>query len=207
MYFRHFGFTLAKRFGAPWPKEPSSAAHREKGFRTVQGCRPGRRADRPKMDAPGHAPECVASNTHRNVSLPIMFGGEATAGQAGTFLSAGRLPTLMPAEESKLDLDESCSESSSKSSSLYEHDALAGRAIAKPPIGPYPEAFKEDDDDDSLGDSEGSSKGGSAGVMKKAWRPEEDAQLMALVTEMGPAHWSIIASYLEGRVGKQCRER
>ena len=43
--------------------------------------------------------------------------------------------------------------------------------------------------------------------MKRAWQPEEDAQLMQLVTELGPCHWSVIASYLEGRVGKQCRER
>ena len=33
------------------------------------------------------------------------------------------------------------------------------------------------------------------------------AQLMQLVTELGPCHWSVIASHLEGRAGKQCRER
>merc|ERR1719424_1253551 len=43
--------------------------------------------------------------------------------------------------------------------------------------------------------------------MKRAWQAEEDTKLLQLVTEFGPCHWSIIASHLEGRVGKQCRER
>ena len=43
--------------------------------------------------------------------------------------------------------------------------------------------------------------------MKRAWQPAEDDYLMKLVTELGPCHWSVIASHLDGRVGKQCRER
>ena len=39
------------------------------------------------------------------------------------------------------------------------------------------------------------------------WTPEEDAKVKALVKELGPKKWSIIASNLPGRIGKQCRER
>merc|ERR1719382_5407 len=45
------------------------------------------------------------------------------------------------------------------------------------------------------------------GVMKRAWLSEEDVQLLQLVQEHGPRRWSVIASQLPGRVGKQCRER
>eukprot|EP00967_Tisochrysis_lutea_P120312 scaffold197128_cov40-Tisochrysis_lutea.AAC.4 len=45
------------------------------------------------------------------------------------------------------------------------------------------------------------------GVLKRAWQPEEDAKLLALIQEQGPRRWGIIASHLPGRVGKQCRER
>jgi len=44
-------------------------------------------------------------------------------------------------------------------------------------------------------------------VQKVAWTPEEDAILLELVAEHGPQKWSIIAMHLEGRIGKQCRER
>merc|ERR1719197_2359126 len=43
--------------------------------------------------------------------------------------------------------------------------------------------------------------------MKRAWMPEEDTRLLELVEEYGPRRWSMIASHLENRVGKQCRER
>lgn len=45
------------------------------------------------------------------------------------------------------------------------------------------------------------------GVVKIAWTNEEDNHLLQLVQEHGPRRWSIIASQLPGRVGKQCRER
>ena len=72
-------------------------------------------------------------------------------------------------------------------------------------MGPYQD---DDDDDDDSSDGAGTgSSHSSAGVMKRAWQAEEDTKLLQLVTEFGPCHWSIIASHLEGRVGKQCRER
>ena len=60
---------------------------------------------------------------------------------------------------------------------------------------------KEDDGED--GDDDDS----KAGVMKRAWAPEEDTRLLELVEEYGPRRWSVIAQHLQGRVGKQCRER
>lgn len=44
-------------------------------------------------------------------------------------------------------------------------------------------------------------------VQKCAWTPEEDMILCELVKANGPKKWSVIASSLEGRIGKQCRER
>eukprot|EP00301_Raphidiophrys_heterophryoidea_P027688 c9777_g1_i1.p1 GENE.c9777_g1_i1~~c9777_g1_i1.p1 ORF type:complete len:358 (-),score=58.43 c9777_g1_i1:304-1377(-) len=44
-------------------------------------------------------------------------------------------------------------------------------------------------------------------VQKCAWSPEEDAILMKMVSLHGPKRWSLISQSLEGRVGKQCRER
>ena len=44
-------------------------------------------------------------------------------------------------------------------------------------------------------------------IIKGAWSGEEDEIVMSLVKKLGPKHWSIIASYLPGRIGKQCRER
>jgi myb proto-oncogene protein len=36
---------------------------------------------------------------------------------------------------------------------------------------------------------------------------EEDVLLTNLVLENGAKNWSLIASHLKGRIGKQCRER
>ena len=44
-------------------------------------------------------------------------------------------------------------------------------------------------------------------IIKGAWSVEEDEVVISLVKKLGPKHWSIIASYLPGRIGKQCRER
>lgn len=44
-------------------------------------------------------------------------------------------------------------------------------------------------------------------VQKCAWSPEEDMVLLELVRMHGPKKWSIIANALDGRIGKQCRER
>ena len=54
-------------------------------------------------------------------------------------------------------------------------------------------------------------KTGPAGIeekgTKRPWTTEEDAAVLRLVGEHGPKGWSTIASQIEGRVGKQCRER
>jgi len=47
----------------------------------------------------------------------------------------------------------------------------------------------------------------SPGFMKGAWTKEEDDILISLVREQGAKNWSTIASNLNGRIGKQCRER
>jgi Myb-like DNA-binding domain len=44
-------------------------------------------------------------------------------------------------------------------------------------------------------------------VTKGPWTPEEDAKVLEVVAEFGPQKWTKIASFLPGRIGKQCRER
>ena len=39
------------------------------------------------------------------------------------------------------------------------------------------------------------------------WTKAEDARMVELVNQYGTQKWSIIGSFLEGRNGKQCRER
>jgi len=45
------------------------------------------------------------------------------------------------------------------------------------------------------------------GLVKGAWTKEEDDILCSLVKQQGPKNWSTIAAHLNGRIGKQCRER
>ena len=42
---------------------------------------------------------------------------------------------------------------------------------------------------------------------KKRWTEEEDQQLFELVIMKGPGQWEIISNEIDGRNGKQCRER
>ncbi|ETV96958.1 hypothetical protein H310_09812 [Aphanomyces invadans] len=42
---------------------------------------------------------------------------------------------------------------------------------------------------------------------KQAWTEAEDQTMVALVRGLGAHKWGVIASYLPGRSGKQCRER
>jgi hypothetical protein len=44
-------------------------------------------------------------------------------------------------------------------------------------------------------------------LVKGPWTAEEDATVERLVGEYGAKKWSLIASHLPGRIGKQCRER
>lgn len=42
---------------------------------------------------------------------------------------------------------------------------------------------------------------------KGPWSKEEDVMLISLVETLGARKWSVVAQSLQGRVGKQCRER
>ena len=44
-------------------------------------------------------------------------------------------------------------------------------------------------------------------LVKGTWTREEDELVVDLVARYGPKKWSLIASHLTGRIGKQCRER
>ncbi|KAM7348019.1 proto-oncogene like protein Myb [Cochliomyia hominivorax] len=44
-------------------------------------------------------------------------------------------------------------------------------------------------------------------LIKGPWTKEEDEKVMELVGRFGPKKWTLIARYLNGRIGKQCRER
>ena len=137
-----------------------------------------------------------------------------------TVSASWSLPEHQHQPEHQLNLDEVLSDSSKST------DRGTASAATRPPTPPGTQASSSasvSDDEQAGEDSSsgeqatgigqlmfshhhhGSSKG--AGVMKRAWQPEEDQQLLQLVTELGPCHWSVIASYLEGRAGKQCRER
>ena len=45
------------------------------------------------------------------------------------------------------------------------------------------------------------------GLVKGPWTPDEDAMVVQLVQKYGQKKWSFIARQLQGRLGKQCRER
>eukprot|EP00029_Vermamoeba_vermiformis_P001149 TRINITY_DN11317_c0_g1_i1.p1 TRINITY_DN11317_c0_g1~~TRINITY_DN11317_c0_g1_i1.p1 ORF type:complete len:607 (-),score=174.81 TRINITY_DN11317_c0_g1_i1:139-1959(-) len=44
-------------------------------------------------------------------------------------------------------------------------------------------------------------------LVKGPWTKEEDELVVTLVKQHGAQKWSLIASHLKGRIGKQCRER
>ncbi|KAL5558813.1 hypothetical protein UlMin_035024 [Ulmus minor] len=44
-------------------------------------------------------------------------------------------------------------------------------------------------------------------LVKGPWSKEEDEVIVELVKKFGPKKWSTIAQHLQGRIGKQCRER
>ncbi|XP_060950127.1 myb-related protein A [Limanda limanda] len=44
-------------------------------------------------------------------------------------------------------------------------------------------------------------------LVKGPWTKEEDQKVVDLVHKYGPKRWSVIAKHLQGRIGKQCRER
>ncbi|KAJ1618493.1 hypothetical protein T492DRAFT_1092095 [Pavlovales sp. CCMP2436] len=44
-------------------------------------------------------------------------------------------------------------------------------------------------------------------LAKRLWTPAEDEQLLAVVHKFGASRWSLIATHVAHRAGKQCRER
>ncbi|XP_036319072.1 myb protein [Rhagoletis pomonella] len=44
-------------------------------------------------------------------------------------------------------------------------------------------------------------------LIKGPWTREEDEKVTELVRRFGPKKWTLISRYLNGRIGKQCRER
>lgn len=64
-------------------------------------------------------------------------------------------------------------------------------------------------DDDDLGecDDQSNENDPKSTTAKRSWTGDEDELLMRLVKKYGPRRWSKIASYFEGRAGKQCRDR
>ena len=138
-------------------------------------------------------------------SLLISLPGEAASVALTSHdeaLAGVTLPTALCGADD-INLDESRSESSKSSS---ERKFPTGGVLG-PDYSPDP--IPDDAASDEYPAGEAYSTGGSrgAGVMKRAWQQEEDDRLVQLVTSLGPCHWSVIASHLEGRVGKQCRER
>eukprot|EP00802_Teleaulax_amphioxeia_P006698 Tamp_06703.p1 GENE.Tamp_06703~~Tamp_06703.p1 ORF type:complete len:570 (-),score=118.45 Tamp_06703:941-2512(-) len=76
-----------------------------------------------------------------------------------------------------------------------------------------PASHHADEDEGALDDSqEGAEERKGAkrtkmAAVKGPWAKEEDDVVIRLVGQYGPKRWSLIASNLPGRTGKQCRER
>jgi len=47
----------------------------------------------------------------------------------------------------------------------------------------------------------------SPSIVKGQWTKAEDEKVIQLVNKHGATKWTVIARQLEGRIGKQCRER
>jgi hypothetical protein len=62
----------------------------------------------------------------------------------------------------------------------------------------------DEDNNDSVAESDNNK---SKFLRKKPWTEEEDNLVRKLVEKYGPQRWSFIAKFVEGRLGKQCRER
>ena len=60
------------------------------------------------------------------------------------------------------------------------------------------EGMEDNADGDLLGDEDSKEQ-----IIKGPWSNGEDEQLMVLVRQYGPKRWSMIASQMPGRIGKQ----
>eukprot|EP00047_Mylnosiga_fluctuans_P003093 m.227476 g.227476 ORF g.227476 m.227476 type:complete len:537 (+) comp11591_c0_seq1:193-1803(+) len=74
--------------------------------------------------------------------------------------------------------------------------------------------WKKDEDEEDTEDEDDPpqepgrwTKNSQTEVIKGPWTKEEDEKVIELVGKLGPKRWSVIASHLKGRIGKQCRER
>ena len=82
--------------------------------------------------------------------------------------------------------------------------AAAGAKAARDKPGE--DEDEDDEDDDSKAGTPGGSQRGFKGSTQQ-WTLHEDNQLRRLVDEFGHRKWSFIASKMNGRRGKQCRDR
>ena len=60
---------------------------------------------------------------------------------------------------------------------------------------------------DNMVDSIGSVDSNTSEQERRPWSPNEDAAVRQLVAKYGNKKWAIVGSNIEGRTGKQCRER
>jgi len=56
-------------------------------------------------------------------------------------------------------------------------------------------------------EEKGDGKLARIGEERRPWSKGEDAKVVSLVKQYGTKKWSLVGSFLEGRTGKQCRER
>lgn len=88
--------------------------------------------------------------------------------------------------------------------SKIEHATSARKERQLPPIPP----ITIPDDVNSLVDEAMLSEGMIAPpLVKGKWSGEEDRQLLEVIGVVGPGKWNNVASLMESRTGKQCRER
>jgi len=81
------------------------------------------------------------------------------------------------------------------------HESLEDIAHAVPVGEPSPSSESHSNDDDENDDSKGAWK-------KHVWTPQEDQKLLELMAACGnKVRWSIVGEKMNGRSGKQCRER
>lgn len=70
------------------------------------------------------------------------------------------------------------------------------------------EELDDDDDDEDETDDAGNRSGKhGASSLTQQWSRDEDALLMRLISQHGAKRWSYIATQMQGRRGKQCRDR
>ena len=93
--------------------------------------------------------------------------------------------------------------------------AADSETLGLEPLAPVPSAPSASPDtpiapelaDSGSPASDAAVAGGKVVNSKRAWAESEDQLLLETVGKLGAQRWSLIASHLPGRVGKQCRER